>query len=100
VAWVPGFVVFGSFVSAGPAEGGIDVIGSGVGTFDAGAGMIGCCDVEMIGTVLGTWTAGACTLRRAGKPTVTPSAIAGTATIAVSHSANRPVTMVRRLGAT
>ena len=95
--------MFGSFVPAGPAPGGIDVLGSGVGIFgcgvgtiDAGAGVIGCGDVEMMGTVLGTRTAGACTPRRAGKPTVTPRTIAGTATTAVSQSANRPVTMERR----
>jgi hypothetical protein len=78
VGWVPGFVVFGSFVPAGPAGGGTDelcsgvgIFGSGVGTFDSDAGVIGCRDVEMMGTVWGTWTAGVCPLRRAGKPTVT-----------------------------
>ena len=88
--------MFGLFVFAGPAEGGTDVFGSGVGTFDSGTGVFGSCDVEVVGTAWGTWTEVTGTLCGAGQPAVTPRAMAGTATTAAAHRANRPVTIGRR----
>jgi hypothetical protein len=96
MGWVPWLFVFGLLVFAGPAEGGIDVLGSGVGTFDWGAGVLGSRDVEVVGTAWGTCTAVIGTLCRAGQLAVTPSVTAGTTTTAAAHRANRPVTMESR----